>query len=70
MPSDPNTAKVRMEIELEYDTGIMHGDDADSRRWFFEEVLGGGQLLLHSNEIGDTVGEVRLIRIIEDGNDE
>ena len=57
-------AKVLMEIELEYDAVGMHGDDPESIKWFLDEILSeeGGLLLLHSNEIGDTIGKVRVLR--------
>ncbi len=58
--------KVRMEIELEYDDEIMHGAEPDSEKWFFNDILGGkGDLLLHSNEVGDTLGPVTLVRRID-----
>jgi hypothetical protein len=54
-------AKIRLEIELEYDAENMHGDDPESRAWFFHQVLGeAGELLLHSNYIGDTIGQVTV----------
>ena len=52
--------KIKLEIELDYDEKIMHGDDEDAIRWFYEEVL-GGPLVLHSNEIGDEVGTIKVV---------
>lgn len=59
-------AKVLMTVELEYDDALMHGNDPDSVEWFFSEILSGdkGMLELHSNEIGDTVGQVKVISLI------
>ena len=56
-------AKVLMKVELEYDADIMHGDDVESKAWFFGEILNEekGLLLLHSNEIGECIGKVRVI---------
>ncbi len=60
---------LRLEIELEYDDDVMHGDDADAREWFTKSVIGvgdrHGDLLLHSNEIGDAIGTVTVLRLIE-----
>ena len=55
---------IRLTIELTYDSGIMHGEDERSKQWFFNEILNGenGDLVLHSNEIGDTIGTVKVIQ--------
>jgi hypothetical protein len=61
-----NTTKVRMLVELEYDAEIMHSGEADkaAKKWFMENVLlDKTGLLLHSNEIGDTLGTVRVIEV-------
>ena len=50
----------RLVIELEYDDEIMHGDEPDATKWFWLDVM-GGDLVLHSNEIGDEVGRVKVI---------
>lgn len=56
-------AKVLMTVELEYDADVVHGDDEEGKTWFFEDILSEekGLLLLHSNEIGDTVGKIRVL---------
>lgn len=60
-------AKLRLEVELDYDADIMHGNDADAISWFRNDILlGKGEALrLHSDEIGDVVGEVTVVRILE-----
>jgi hypothetical protein len=57
--------KVKLTIEVELEDGyILHADD-EEREWFETEVLAGdGSLLLHSNEVGDTVGTVRKVQIL------
>jgi hypothetical protein len=57
--------KIKMVVQLEYDESIIHGDDQDGIDWFYDEILhaGVGQLLLHSNSIGDTVGKVCVISV-------
>ena len=59
--------KIKMVIELEYDDQLYHGDDKDSMEWFYNEILlgKGGLLFLHSNEIGDNVGSVEGIQILD-----
>ena len=56
---------LKMTIELTYDAEIMHGGnkDKESKEWFFNQILKGDNLILHSNEIGDEVGEVKIIKI-------
>ena len=31
--------RLRLEIDLEYDSKTMHGDDSESIEWFFKNVL-------------------------------
>ena len=50
----------RLLIELEYDDEIMHGDEPDAVEWFWLDVM-GGKLILHSNELGDEIGQVKVI---------
>jgi hypothetical protein len=60
--------KLKLEIEVEYDAETMHGNDPDSMEWFRDAVLlnpaKDERLILHSNCIGDEIGEVRVTRII------
>lgn len=54
--------KLQLVIELEYDDKLMHGDDEEAKDWFIKDVLyNDGTLILHSNEIGDQVGFVKVI---------
>ena len=52
---------LRLVVDLEYDDDSMHGTDPQAIAWFRDEVLGKEALRLHSNEIGDEVGIVRVI---------
>ena len=58
--------KLKMLIELDYDAEIVHGDDPEAIEWFYETILGDKEgLFLHSNEIGDTVGLVKVLELNE-----
>ena len=61
------TSTIRMLIELDYDAEVMHSNDPESKRWFMENVLlaksESGLLILHSNELGDEVGTVRVLEV-------
>lgn len=53
--------KVRMLIEIEMDDTVNSYDE-DEKIWYENEIfIGDRSLLLHSNEIGDTIGEVTSV---------
>ncbi len=57
--------KIRMSIEVELDDNV-HNYDEEERLWYENEILlGNRSLLLHSNEIGDTVGEITSVKHIQ-----
>jgi hypothetical protein len=60
--------KITLEIELEFDSEMMYGDSLESMSWFIDSVLtspaDGEELVLHSNCIGDSIGEIKACRII------
>jgi len=60
--------KLKLTIELKYDDKMMHGSDKESTDWFYNDILGSkkrNDLFLHSNEIGDEIGTVKVIKIIK-----
>jgi hypothetical protein len=63
---------IRLTVDLTYDEQIMHSDDPEDYAYFVENVLKnsktGEQLILHSNYIGDEVGEIKVIEITESVN--
>ena len=60
---------LEMTVVLEYDEESMHGNEPEAIDWFHNFILlqkgGSGMLLLHSNEIGDTVGEIKVLALKE-----
>lgn len=63
---NPNTAKLRLEVVLEYETDLWHGDDTNAKEWFFTMLKGEeGELLLHNNDI-DTIGTITVTRILNE----
>lgn len=52
--------KIKLEIELSYNPDLWHGKDKDAIDWFFNYVL-KDKLFLHSNEVGDTIGKVKIL---------
>jgi len=57
-----NNMKLKMTVEFEYDSETMHGGDLGSMIWFINMLL-QEKLNLHSNEIGDQIGTVRVLKI-------
>ncbi len=68
IPSKQTTkkGKVSLLVELTYDADVMHGDDTESIDWFYKDILGSkrkNDLVLHSNEIGDEIGTIKVISL-------
>jgi len=52
---------LKMTIELTVDDEI-YGDSEEEKIWLENEILvGDGNLLLHSNEIGETIGSIKKV---------
>ncbi len=62
--------KLKLTIELDYDAEIMHQDDPDAIEWFFLDILQEDLLFLHSNEIGDVIGTVKVLEIHKEEDSE
>ncbi len=60
--------KLKLEVEIEYEEDLMHGEDEDAIAWFHDQVLLNPRpdegLILHSNYIGDEIGTVKVSHII------
>ena len=55
--------KLIIEVKLDDD---VYGNSEDEKLWMENEILiGDGTLLLHSNEIGDTIGEVKKVSNVQ-----
>jgi hypothetical protein len=60
--------KIKLEVELSYDATLMHGNDKESIKWFYKDILMSrrkNDLFLHSNEIGDEIGTIKVLKIIK-----
>lgn len=59
--------RLRFTATLVYDAESMHGDDAEAKAWFFEEILGGEYMCLRDNgDLGDEIGQVTDFQPEED----
>ena len=55
--------KIFISGELVIDENMLYEkNDEESVRWFYNDVLMGEGLLVHSNEIGDTIGRLWIRR--------
>lgn len=55
-----------MTIEVTYEDSSNSKLDPEELEWFKNNILiGDGSLLLHSNEMGDLVGEVTDVRNVK-----
>jgi len=56
--------KIKMIIEIDLDDA--YGTDSEDLLWLENEILiGNGDLVLNSNDVGDVVGIVRKVSSIE-----
>jgi hypothetical protein len=54
--------KVRLTIEIDLNKNLINFCDDEERMWVENEILiGNRELIVHSNEIGDYVGEVTSV---------
>lgn len=54
--------KIKMTVVLDYEAGDRM--DKEEKRWFMQNVLlDKAGLLLHSNEIGDTLGRINVLEV-------
>ncbi len=57
---------IKLLLELTYEDDIVHGNCPESLGYFYKEVLGDRiGLMLHSNELGDTIGTVKVLEILK-----
>jgi hypothetical protein len=57
---------IKIVAELRYDDKIMHGNDKESKDWFYNDILKSkrkNDLILHSKEIGDEIGTMKITSI-------
>ena len=58
--------KLRLVVEFEYDEQTMFGSDKiepAELEWLHDELLREGELILHSNTIGEGLGTIKVLDI-------
>ena len=57
--------KIKMTIEIEVDNDVF-GQTEEEKLWLENEILiGNKSMLIHSNEIGDYIGEITSVKNIQ-----
>ncbi len=54
--------KLKLLVEFEYDEEAMYDDDPELIAWFFD-LLKNQTHSLHNNDIGDFIGEIKVLEI-------
>ncbi len=60
---------ITLKVELTYNEEFMYSDQ-EGFEWFKDCILLGNDLILHSNEIGATVGTVKVLEMTVCNHDE
>ena len=55
---------IKIVATFTYDNELMHGNDITAMLWFFNKILLKEKLILHSNEIGDEIGTIKIKEIL------
>lgn len=57
---------IKITAELKYNDKVMHGKSKEDTDWFYNSILKSkrkNDLILHSNEIGDEIGVIKILKI-------
>lgn len=57
--------RLSIQGTIEYDADTMHLDHPEEIQWFYYDIL-MDDLIVHSNEIGDEIGILRITNIQEE----
>tara|TARA_R110000824_G_scaffold382084_1_gene575162 strand:+ start:59 stop:244 length:186 start_codon:yes stop_codon:yes gene_type:complete len=57
---------IKMTVEFTYDDESMHGDDTVAEDWFFNDILGGNDLILMDRgDLGDDLGDIKILGFLQ-----
>jgi len=56
------TKRIKIIAELTYDEDLWY-KNKEEKDWFFNEVL-NEDLILHSNDVGDAIGTIKIKEIL------
>ena len=49
--------KIEVEFEIDDNMWCAYSKDEDETSWFWDELLPSALVILHSNEVGDSISE-------------
>jgi hypothetical protein len=57
---------LKMTVELTYDDELMHSNDEEAENWFFNDILGGNNLILMDRgDLGDDLGDIKILGFLQ-----
>jgi hypothetical protein len=57
---------IKIVGELTYDDQLMHGDDPEDIKWFYDLVVMGDSLeVMDFGDLGDNVGKFKVLEVTE-----
>jgi hypothetical protein len=59
--------KIKVEVEFEIDNELWGAEsqDIEEKKWFWDTVIPTSLIMLHSNEVGDTISQTSKFIIKE-----
>ena len=60
--------KLKVELEIDLGDNFINENDIEEREWLFETLLTKEELILHSNDTGDSIGTITSIKAFEKNN--
>ena len=57
--------KLKVELEIDLGDNFINENDIEEKVWLFETILTKEELILHSNDIGDSIGTITSIKAHE-----
>ena len=57
--------KLKVELEIDLGDNFINENDIEEKVWLFETILTKEELILHSNNIGESIGTITSIKAYE-----
>ena len=57
--------KLKVELEIDLGDNFINENDIEEKVWLFETLLTKEELILHSNDIGESIGTITSIKAYE-----
>ena len=57
--------KLKVELEIDLGDNFINENNIEEKLWLFETILTKEELILHSNDIGESIGTITSIKAYE-----